>query len=734
MILAAELVLLYTHNLSVPVVGWLNLVVVGFWLWRRCWRWLGIWLGGQIVMLLAYVPWLLSQAPSGTSINSPPRFGTVLAWDIWQGYFAPLPMLIGAKNALVIGSAALGVLAAVSLAVLWTWNWQRPAQLVVSQFLLIPALATAELLAANIDFHPRYYIAAVPASLLVITFGVVNLPGRRDLHQLVLPLVTALAFGVSAASLTALLNEPKYGHDDFHAVADYYATLPDDAIILIPYGWEPAIEEYYAEKSAIRAEILGIDLHSSPDTVIETINAALAQRNGPVRVELLTWFQLPADLRGLYPCLLESAGQRAREPGFVVQGISTTGYWLGQPVALADVLDAPVDYNLLMLNHAAVTGRQAVCLRTTWELRQPSRYNWRVAGRLLTIDPPRWIIARSDTDIRDDEQLPTSTWETGDQGESFSLLHFPAGTPPGDYTVQISVYSHFRPDGLDQLVNGIPSGRTTALATVQPAGTLEIPIRGDGFTPVQVAPQVELTGYDAGRNMALTPGQEVRITLHWHVLDDCCRETPWTEATVSLRGDTWEVTRPVEAYGTYSLDWHTFVVPPEASGSAALTVQARNGDPITLLTYTIEPSEHLFAPPAFDVPVQTEFVDLAVLEGFSVGQRVVSANEKLDLTLVWRVLDTPDRSYRVFTHLLDTNGQVIAQHDDFPVHGTRLTTGWVQDEYLIDPYALEFLPERRDYQGPAHLEVGFYDPDSGERVRIAGGADHLVLPIEITVQ
>jgi hypothetical protein len=398
------------------------------------------------------------------------------------------------------------------------------------------------------------------------------------------------------------------------------------------------------------------------------------------------------------------------------------------------VLPAPLDYSLLTLSHAAISGQQAVCLRTTWELRQPSRYNWRVSGRLLTIDPPRWALARSDTDIRNDEQLPTSQWETGDRGESFSLLRFPAGTPPGDYTVQISVYSRFRPNGLDRLVNGIPSGPTTALTTVQPAGTLNMRIRGGNFRPVPVAPEIELIGYEVGKNTTLTPGQEVRITLHWHVLNTCCQDTPWTNAVVTLSGDSWEVSRPVKVYGPYSLDWHTFVVPPAASGSAALTVQGRGGEPITLQTYTVEPSEHLFAPPAFDIPVQTEFVDLAVLEGFSVGQTAVSTDEKLDLTLVWRVLATPDRSYRVFTHLLDANGQVIAQHDSYPVNSTRLTTSWMQAEYLVDPYALEFLPERRDYQGPAQLEVGFYNPDTGERALVAGGADHIVLPIEITVQ
>jgi len=79
-------------------------------------------------------------------------------------------------------------------------------------------------------------------------------------------------------------------------------------------------------------------------------------------------------------------------------------------------------------------------------------------------------------------------------------------------------------------------------------------------------------------------------------------------------------------------------------------------------------------------------------------------------TLVWRVLNTPDTSYRVFTHLLNADGIVIAQHDGFPVSRHPADTGWVRDEYMIDPYALDFLPEGKDYRGPARLEIGFYAP------------------------
>jgi hypothetical protein len=189
----------------------------------------------------------------------------------------------------------------------------------------------------------------------------------------------------------------------------------------------------------------------------------------------------------------------------------------------------------------------------------------------------------------------------------------------------------------------------------------------------------------------------------------------------------------VRVYSTYSQDWHALRIPAEASGSAELVVES-DEETVPLATYTIEQTDRLFAPPAFNVPVQTDFSGLALLEGFSVADTTISPDETLDLTLVWRVTRTPDISYRVFTHLLDPQSRVIAQHDGYPVNGSRLTTSWVPDEYIVDPYALEFDPEFADYRGPARLEVGFYDPDTGERIRVANGADHVILPVEITVQ
>jgi hypothetical protein len=730
-LLAAELLLLYTHNLGVTVVAWLNLVVGSVWLAGRQWRRLPLWGAGQGALLLAYLPWLLGQAPSGTPLNTPPRLSPELAWDIWRGYFAPLPAMIGAETAVEIGSAVLGAAMLLAVAATLLWNRRRYALLLLSQAVLLPLLATVMLHAASIDFHPRYYVAGVPATLMLVVAAAHSLPVHAEVRRLAGAGVLALAAGAGAASFIALFKDPAYQRDDFRAVAAHYAALPAGALIVIPYGWEPALDVYYADRLGIAAQFVGVDLHSSAEQAMRAINEALAARDGPVHVELLTWFQLPADLRGMFPCLLESAGERGET--FTVQGISTSAYTIARPLALGASVSRQDSFGALDLVSAAHGGEQTVCLRTEWALPAETGEDWRVAARLLTSDPPGWVLARSDSDIRSDEQAPTSLWAAGARGEAFSLLRFPAGAPPGDYVLQTILFSADHPDGLDRLVNGVPAGKALALATVAPPERARALPPGAGPALATLAAGVALVGHDA-RGGALAAGQELRVTLRWGAMSDCCAAGPWTGATLALRGEGWGVAGPVRVHPGYSLDWHALLVPAEAEGRAALVLEAPGQQPVTLAEYTVERTERLFAPPPYDTALLTGFQGVAVLEGFSAAQTEISPDETLGLTLVWRVTETPGVSYRVFTHLLNDAGRVIAQHDGIPGQGARPTTSWVAGEYLADSYALVFNDEGRAYRGPARLEVGFYDPQTGARVLTAGGADHVLLPVEIMVR
>lgn len=728
-LLLVELTLLYTHNLSVPTVGWLNVIVYGVWLWRKQWRWLAIWSAGQAALLVVFLPWMGGQSPSGTTLNTLPDFSLRSAWNIWQGYLAPLPWMVGQEDVLIAGSVLLGGLVLLStLVVLWR-NRTQHTLLVLSQMVLLPVFSTMFLRGASIDFHPRYYILSVAPTLILLASGVASLPPLPTVRRVATVGVLLSMVVIGLVGIDLLLNAPEYQHDDFRAIAEYYATLPDDVLVIIPYSWEPTLDEYYVEKLDIRTDFLNLDLYGDPDLAIQTINAALAERTFPVTIEYMNWYQLPADLRGMYPCVFEAAGQRLGE--VVVQGISTTAYEIERPLVLV-AIDATAQYGVVDLTGAAQFGERSICVQTNWTLQRETDDDWRVSARLLTADPPGWELLRTDTDIRNDIQEPTSGWVSGDQGAAYSLLRLPDGAPPGEYKVQIVVFSADHVSGLDRLADGVSSGRVLPLGAMDVAGALDISVLDvPQAVNVPVAEGVILIGHDAHDQM-LNAGAELRITLYWSAEDTGV--VPWSGAELALRGDGWHVTQPVAVYTPYSLDWHGLRVPADASGTAVLTLQAPDVAPVTLATYSIEQADRLFASPAFDVPVQTVFNTLAVLEGFSVGQTVISTDQRLDLTLVWRVLDTPDASYRVFTHLLNVDGQVIAQHDGYPVNGDRPTIGWVPDEYIVDPYALEFLPEFADYRGPARLEVGFYDPDTGVRVPVTNGANYSMLPIDITVQ
>ena len=38
------------------------------------------------------------------------------------------------------------------------------------------------------------------------------------------------------------------------------------------------------------------------------------------------------------------------------------------------------------------------------------------------------------------------------------------------------------------------------------------------------------------------------------------------------------------------------------------------------------------------------------------------------------------------------------------------------------------------YKGKGQVEVGLYDPATGDRLQLANGSDHLILPVQITVE
>jgi hypothetical protein len=131
-------------------------------------------------------------------------------------------------------------------------------------------------------------------------------------------------------------------------------------------------------------------------------------------------------------------------------------------------------------------------------------------------------------------------------------------------------------------------------------------------------------------------------------------------------------------------------------------------------------------------PASAVFAGQIALIGFDLPQATVSSSATIPVMLYWNALSGEiDKSYTVFVHLLAPDGRIIAQHDGLPAQGGRPTNEWVPGEYIIDRHELAW--GEPDYTGPAQVAVGLYAPESGERLRTAEGADHFLLPVEVTI-
>jgi hypothetical protein len=105
-------------------------------------------------------------------------------------------------------------------------------------------------------------------------------------------------------------------------------------------------------------------------------------------------------------------------------------------------------------------------------------------------------------------------------------------------------------------------------------------------------------------------------------------------------------------------------------------------------------------------PLDVAVGDVALLLGYDVAR--ARGEAALDVTLYWLALREPGRDYRAFVHLLDPNGQVIAQHDGDPGGGYTPTTRWASGELLADRHR---LPLGAPLDGTYSLKAGLYRPE-----------------------
>ncbi len=115
----------------------------------------------------------------------------------------------------------------------------------------------------------------------------------------------------------------------------------------------------------------------------------------------------------------------------------------------------------------------------------------------------------------------------------------------------------------------------------------------------------------------------------------------------------------------------------------------------------------------YTVPLDAHFAGGITLKNVQLSSTILQPGETLGLTLVWTANQRIPISYTVFTHILNKNNQVVAQHDGIPAGGTRPTNQWVPGQVVQDLHGI-LLP-KNIVPGTYQIEVGLYQVDNGER-------------------
>ncbi len=388
---------------------------------------------------------------------------------------------------------------------------------------------------------------------------------------------------------------------------------------------------------------------------------------------------------------------------------------------------------------SAVAG-EVVFADLFWTLDEP--LGFRVAVRLVDEQGLEWSDKSELDAARGSYSVPppSGEWLIGSYADDRHAIQVLPGTPPGSYWL---VALPFDPETLNplpisagQLAPGrYPGAVLSKLEVIAPTRTaaadaLGLSVRSSAL----LGADLTLTGYSQDREET-APGQAMLITLGWQA-----RRQPQSDYVAHLEllapdGQLVMQWSLPPGGGRYpSSHWRAGeVVRTQAlvhipgrvqSGEHRWRVTLFDGStPVgqaTLGRLLITAPQRVFNAPAMSHQLNARLGDQFALVGFDAPARI-TPGQTLTVTLAWQALGETDQDVKVFIHLLDLNGRVVAQSDAMPAGWTRPTSGWQVGEFVTDTHVLE---TGRDLTpGEYRLVAGMYDSATDQRLPAAAGGD-----------
>jgi hypothetical protein len=373
---------------------------------------------------------------------------------------------------------------------------------------------------------------------------------------------------------------------------------------------------------------------------------------------------------------------------------------------------------------------QSLRLTLYWEALGESEEDYKVSVRLL--DEAGHLAGVQDAfPVRD--AYRTEAWRPGETIIDTFDLPILAGTPPGDYAIQVSMY---QPDTLTPLA-------TASLGNISPAATMNLEQAGPWDVQHRVVAnlggRLTLLGYSV-IGQEFKPGDVIPLTFLWQglaELEDEYQLILWLEDQAGVkRGEArlplggnypsanwapWQIVR----------DWQPLLVPGNVDdGKYRLKMQVLAGERalprmywllpgravLDLGTIEVKGRERSFTVPPMEHPLEMRLGETVRLMGYDLEPTEAHPGDSLHLTLYWQGLGLMDTSYTVFLHLLDEEGNIRGQRDSVPGQGILPTSGWAEGEFIVDAYEIPIGSDSPP--GPYTIAVGMYDAETGDRLPV----------------
>jgi mannosyltransferase len=707
----------------------------------RDWRKFLAWVAAGVAVVLLYLPWV-------------PRFLGIFGFPGWRQALDPRALPWRYLAAYTVGDPMpapwhdwLPWLYLV-LALLGLWTWWRQSRMAAFLLFCVTAVPFAGAIALAIrqpDYHERYTIFISAPLVLFVARGlwpfrtgshetVGRHPLRTALRNTLPALLLALLVAANSLALYRLYTDPSVQKADYKSAVRRIEQNEQPGDVILLDGPEPQqIFLHYYHGQTPWFDMRPLMKSSEADaaaTMTETINGAGRawvlrhyHDEGPVQAWLAhnAWPTGQSYYGGLYFDLyglpaLQSVAQPAGQafgPALTLKRLDLVG---GEPAG----------------DSTTVRAGDLLGVTTEWQVLEappPLKFSLRLQdGR-----GQRWA---AEDYVPQAGFAPSETWQPGQTVTDRHALVLPPDLPPGRYHVALVLYDPTTGRPLN-------TGQPSALAEVNVApparlpdpATLPIPVHLDHAS---IGQDLALLGYGI-TPQPLRAGQSGTLTLWWQAkvagtgsrtdlglgaeshpdqllveLSDghgqLAARKLYPPASVPAGGQVVRANYPLELNpaapsGTYHLN--LTLAGPDG--------QAR-GPTLNPGSVKFEARPRTYRLPHLSNAVDARLGENIILRGFDLNLPKAAPAE-VGLTLVWQATAPVTTSYKVFVHLLDDRGQIVAQSDAVPAAvggalapGGAPTESWLANEVVVDQHVLA-----APGPGRYHLQAGLYDPATGQR-------------------